>query len=92
MSAGNQVGFLLTLELANRALFYMGVYFGVGALFAVIFVALFVGRLDRSATGGKFLFRLIILPGVVTLWPIILVRVLSFRVINKAPDGEGRER
>lgn len=55
----------------------LGVYFGVGVLFALLFLTVLIGRMDPAAKGTSPWFRLIISPGVVGLWPLMLVKVLS---------------
>jgi hypothetical protein len=55
----------------------LGLYAGVGILFAVPFVWRGAGRIDpvaREATPG---FRLVILPGVIALWPLLARRWLA---------------
>jgi hypothetical protein len=49
-------------------------YAGLGLLFAIAFLARGVSRIDRAAAGAGVGFRLIILPGVVALWPVMLRR------------------
>lgn len=49
-------------------------YLGVGVLFAVPFVLLGAGRVDPLARHGSPGFRLLILPGVAALWPLLAVR------------------
>ena len=55
------------------------VYLGVGLLFAVAFAARWAGRLDPAAAAGTWGFRLLILPGAMLLWPLLLYRVLRTR-------------
>jgi hypothetical protein len=52
-----------------------GVYAVMGVLFAVPFVCRWAGQLDASARTGSWGFRLIILPGVVALWPVLAGKV-----------------
>jgi hypothetical protein len=54
----------------------LGVYAGVGLLFAIAFTARGVNRLDPSARGGTLGFRIAILPGAAALWPLLLQRWL----------------
>lgn len=57
----------------------VGAYVAAGAVFAVAFVLWGVSRVDpvaRDATPG---FRLIILPGVIALWPLLAVRWIAGR-------------
>ena len=52
----------------------MGAYVAVGVLFAILFVTWGVSRVDPVAREGTRGFRLIILPGVTALWPLLAVR------------------
>lgn len=47
-------------------------YAVVGLIFAVAFVSFGVQRVDASARGAGIGFRVIILPGVAALWPLLL--------------------
>jgi hypothetical protein len=50
------------------------VYAAIGLVFAVVFVFAGVGRIDESAKGAPLTFRLLIIPGVAALWPLMLMR------------------
>jgi len=50
------------------------VYAAVGLLFAILFITIGVQRIDHAAHGASLGFRLIILPGVAALWPLLLNR------------------
>ena len=47
-------------------------YLLIGLLFAVVFVTTGIERVDATARGASAGFRLLILPGVVALWPVLL--------------------
>ena len=66
----------MTVELFVAALL---VYAALGALFAIAFVARGVSRMDGQAAGAGLGFRLIILPGVAALWPVLLHRWIRAR-------------
>jgi hypothetical protein len=55
----------------------LGIYAGLGLLFAIAFVIRGAARVDPQAMGGSWGFRLAILPGVVALWPILARRWAS---------------
>lgn len=63
----------------------LGVYAVLGVLFAVPFVWRLAGRLDPAARQGTWGFRLLILPGVMALWPYLLARLAGGAV---APPDE----
>ena len=54
-------------------------YAGMGFMFAIAFVARGVSRVDGQAAGASLGFRLIILPGVTALWPVLLHRWVRAR-------------
>lgn len=53
-----------------------GAYFTVGALFAPLWAFRLVNRTDPVAAHGTAGFRLLILPGALLLWPLLLGRLL----------------
>lgn len=76
--------------LSARLLILLGaVYAVVGVAFAVPFVLRGVNRIDPAAFGGSRGFRLIIIPGVVALWPILLRRLL---VDTEPPEERNAHR
>lgn len=52
-------------------------YAAVGLLFALLFVFRGVNRIDEAAAESGAGFRLIIIPGVAALWPVMLLRWAS---------------
>jgi hypothetical protein len=61
-------------RLAEFLVAAVGAYVVAGVLFAVAFVGWGVSRVDPVARQGTRGFRLIILPGVTALWPLLAVR------------------
>ena len=51
-------------------------YCTLGFIFAIVFVAAGLERVDSHAKGAGIGFRLMILPGASLLWPFLLVRWL----------------
>jgi hypothetical protein len=68
--------------LAESFVGLLSVYGLLGLLFGVCFVTVGVGRLDPMAKGAGLGFRLLILPGVVALWPLLLYRWLRGSVLE----------
>lgn len=62
------------MDVARVILLTGAAYVGLGLAFAVAFVSRGIVRLDPTAAGAPLQFRLIILPGVVALWPWLLRR------------------
>jgi hypothetical protein len=52
-------------------------YAGVGIFFAAVFLCFLVDRFDPVAKGSSIGFRLMILPGVAALWPVLLTRIVQ---------------
>ena len=59
------------------------VYGAVGILFALAFLTFGIGRIDPGARGAGLGFRLMVFPGVVALWPLMLARWIT----GGAPQG-----
>ena len=55
-------------------IYTLATYAGLGLVFAVPFVRLGVQRLDSEAEESGVGFRLLILPGVAALWPMLFYR------------------
>jgi hypothetical protein len=62
-------------------------YAALGLVFGLAFVALGVSRVDPVARGSGLGFRVIVLPGAVALWPVLLKRWL-----RASRFGEGNEQ
>jgi hypothetical protein len=54
-------------------------YAATGVVFAIVFVARGVSRVDEHAAGAGLGFRLIVFPGVAALWPFLLSRWMRAR-------------
>ena len=59
-------------SLLDLAVGFFELYVALGATFAVPFVAIGVQRVDPAAAAASWGFRLVILPGTVLLWPLLL--------------------
>lgn len=59
------------MEVANALLMLAGIYIWIGAAVAVVFLAWGIDRIDESARGA-YLFRILVAPGVLGLWPLVL--------------------
>lgn len=51
-----------------------GIYLLCGLAFGLLFVGVGAGRLDPAARGTSPVFRLLILPGSIALWPFLAIR------------------
>jgi hypothetical protein len=62
------------IDLVRATLWTAGAYVAIGVLVGVPFIVLGVGRVDRAARAAPWTFRMLVLPGVIALWPWILRR------------------
>jgi hypothetical protein len=60
------------MGVAERIWLAVAVYAAAGLLFGAWFVWAGVRKLDSQAVGTGVGFRLVILPGVVALWPVVI--------------------
>ena len=61
------------------AIFYG--YALIGAIFGVYFVIWGAARIDTEAHHLPFLLRLLLWPGSVALWPVLLLKLLTHRPV-----------
>jgi hypothetical protein len=55
------------------------VYAAVGAIFALVFVSVGIGRVDPAAASAGRGFRALVAPGCAALWPLLLSRWIRGR-------------
>lgn len=60
--------------MVSAILLVMLIYAAVGALFAVPFVWWGMERVDLAARSAPWTFRLLVLPGVAALWPLMTLK------------------
>ena len=60
--------------LARIVVWIAGTYLAAGAIFAPPFVRRGVQRIDPAAGEGTWWFRMVIVPGVILLWPVLAHR------------------
>ena len=65
------------MALAQTILTLLGIYFGLGLLFALAFALKGASALDHAAHSGTIGFRLLIFPGAMALWPLLARRWLK---------------
>ena len=58
--------------IVNIMLIAVAVYFSGGALFTVIFLFRGLNKVDERTHGATVGFKIIIIPGCIVLWPILL--------------------
>ena len=65
------------VETVGLILSGVAVYAAVGAAFALAFLTLGLARVDHGAIGAGIMFRLLIVPGLIALWPLMLIRWIA---------------
>jgi len=70
------------IVLVNIILMMATVYLLAGSLFAIFFLSKGLEKMDTSAHGSGLGFRLIILPGTIVLWPVLLKKWMNVNKID----------
>ena len=60
--------------MAAAFLILLGIHLACGLVFAIPFVLMGVKRIDPHAAHGSWGFRLLIVPGTMVFWPLLLHR------------------
>lgn len=63
-----------TARMAEAILILVGVYLVCGAIFAGVFLARGLRRVDHATQGSPLGFYVLIFPGVAALWPLMLAK------------------
>ena len=71
-------------EFAAIVIATVQVYLLLGVVFAVVFVIFLAPRVDPGAADSSWGFRIMVIPGLTLLWPLMLHRVLR----TQAPPVE----
>jgi len=53
------------------------IYFALGLLFTIYFLITGIKTLDVATKESNWAFKLIILPGTILLWPVLLLKLLN---------------
>jgi len=62
------------MNLLDIVLSTITVYLGMGTLIGIAFFGKGAGRIDPAAEAASVGFRVLILPGSIMLWPIVLMK------------------
>ena len=63
----------MPIQTAEAVVTFAGLYLGLGAAFAALFILFGLSRSDPAARGAGLGYRLLIFPGLAALWPAALV-------------------
>ena len=64
----------MVVSFVEGALVALAIYIAIGSILAVPFLIFGIGRVDHAAKGAPVMFRVLVLPGVVALWPLMVRR------------------
>jgi hypothetical protein len=64
----------MPMALANALLVLVAAYLAAGVAFAVVLHAGGLARVDANAARGSRGFRIVVTPGLILLWPVLLGR------------------
>jgi hypothetical protein len=64
------------------------VYLVAGVLFVIPFLVKGLIKVDESAHGGSLGFKLIIIPGVIVFWPVLLNKWKKLNTTDKRKNTE----
>ena len=67
----------MAISIATWIVRVVGIYLGAGIIFSLFFLTRGVQRIDPVAKEATRGFRLLILPGVIALWPLLAKRWLG---------------
>jgi hypothetical protein len=62
------------ISIATLLVGLAGLYTAAGAVFVIPFIVRGVERIDPLGAGSPWSFRLLIVPGTVVFWPLLLLR------------------
>lgn len=66
----------MDIEWAEALLRGLQIYAAIGVVIALPFALFVAPRLDAAARGSSIAFRLLIAPGAVLLWPIVVAQAI----------------
>jgi hypothetical protein len=52
-------------------------YLSLGFVFSIAFLTIGITKIDHAVKGSTWGFRLIIFPGVIVLWPVLLLKWIN---------------
>ena len=76
--------------IASFLLILTGIYLICGFVFAIPFAFVGVGKIDPHAAHGTWVFRLLIMPGTILLWPLLARR--WFKGVHEPPEERNAHR
>ncbi len=65
------------IELISLTIDAFFIYLGIGLLFSIWFVLVGAKKIDNGMEDTPFHFKLILIPGSVLMWPVMLIKILK---------------
>jgi len=95
MSAGRLIGWHSASKIHHTMiaaifLILLGIYLACGLVFAVPFALFGAEKIDPHAAHGSWGFRLLIIPGIMAFWPLLLRRWM--KGIHEPPEESNAHR
>ena len=72
------------IETVQAVLDLVAAYAAVGVMFSIFLLLFGTTRIDNGVKNAGFGFRILILPGLIALWPLLLIRWL----VGGQPHGD----
>ncbi len=73
------------LYLAAIILVILGIYLVIGIVFYVLFLSKLASELDQNTKGASIGFKLLIFPGIISLWPVVFSKWKQVKKLNTKP-------
>jgi hypothetical protein len=67
----------------NLSLLLLGTYLLLGLIFSVPFLIVGITRLDSTVGSSPHLFRIVVLPGSIALWPVLAWKWFSRGTVSE---------
>ena len=64
------------LIIINIFFVILSIYFGFGLLFGIYFIVKGASRIDPLIADSKFKVRLLLAPGAIATWPVLLFKII----------------
>jgi hypothetical protein len=72
------------IETVQAVMDLVAAYAAVGVIFSIFLLLVGATRIDNGVKNAGFGFRILILPGLIALWPLLLIRWL----VGGQPHGD----
>ena len=67
------------MEVIQFGIYCLLMYVVIGLIFSIFFYGKGLHQIDEAGVGSTFGFKLIILPGILVFWPLLLAKWIKLR-------------